>query len=287
MFLGAVLRRVAPLCAVLLSAVLFSVVRLVPWLAVSCSPALSVALGSWAFWRCVLWCFPRCVLCAVCVLPWCGGVCCCSLLFFVLWLFTGVLLCVPCPPCSVRRCATLCWCASVVLLVWSSRFSAPGPVVCCCVLCCCSWCAMARCWVLVSAVVLWWRVLVLVSLSGRVACFPVVGVVCCAPLLPCAAFSDDELSCGAVLPCSAVFLRRCLCFLFLFSLKNHSKTRKMFFQLLFFVFFFRKQNNYTRSNTPASSKTMYATVTCLLHVNLDVLGLVILLVVVKVVGVHC
>ena len=66
--LGAELRRVAPPCVVLLCAVLFSVLRLVQLLAVLCPWALSVALGSCAFQRRVLWCFPAlCALCCVCV----------------------------------------------------------------------------------------------------------------------------------------------------------------------------------------------------------------------------
>ena len=55
-----------------------------------------------------------------------------------------------------------------------------------------------------------------VSLSGRVACFPVVSVVCCGVLLPCVVFCGAVLWCGAVLSCSAVFWRCCLCLLFLF-----------------------------------------------------------------------
>ena len=191
----------------------------------------------------------------------------------MLWLFWGVLLCLPCPPCSVRACAALCWCASVVLFVCSALFSAPGAVVCCCVLCCCLWSAVARCWVWLSAVVIWWHVLLPMSPSSRVACFPVVGVVCAGALLPCAVFCGAVLSCGAVLPCSAVFLRRCLCSLFLFSVKNRCKTRKNIFSPLFFVLFFEKKQNYTPANTPASSKTMYANVTYVLPVDVDVLGL--------------
>ena len=77
---------------------------------------------------------------------------------------------------------------------------------------------MVRCWVWLSAVVFWWRFLVSLSLSGRVACFPEVGVVCCGALLPCAVFCGAVLSSGAVQSCSAMFLQRCLCLLFLFSL---------------------------------------------------------------------
>ena len=156
----------------------------------------------------------------------------------MLWLFLGVLLCVPCPPCSVRWCAVLCWCTCVVLFLWSALFLAPGAMVRCCVMCCCLWCAVARCWVWLSTFVFWWRVPVLVSLSGRVACFSMVGVVCCSALPPCAVFCGAVLLSGAVLSCSAGLLRRCLCLLFLFSLKNRCNTRKNIFFPLFFVLFF-------------------------------------------------
>ena len=184
---------------------------------------------------------PRPVLCAVCVLPWCGGACCCSLLCVVLWLFWGVLLCVPCPFRSVRCCAALCWCVCFVLFVWPALFLAPGAVVHCCVLCCCLWCAVAHCWVWLSAVVFWWPVSVPVSLSGCVARFPVVGVVCCGALLPGAMFCGALLSCGAVQSCCAVFLRSCVCLLFLFSLKNRCKARKNGFPLRFLFCFFLKK----------------------------------------------
>ena len=150
---------------------------------------------------------PRCVLSVVRVLSWCGGACCCSLLCFVLWLSWGVLLCVPCPPPSVRCCAALCWCACVLLFVRCAPFAEPRAAVRCCVLCCCLWCAVARCWVWLSAVVCWWSVSLSVSLTGRVACFPVAGVVCCLALLPCVVFCGAVLSCGAGLSCSAVFSR--------------------------------------------------------------------------------
>ena len=40
------------------------------------------------------------------------------------------------------------------------------------------------------------------------------GVVCLGAPLPCVVFCGAVLSCGGVLSCSAVFLRRCLCLLF-------------------------------------------------------------------------
>ena len=135
--------------------------------------------------------FPRAV-CSVCfvVARWC-------------------VLCVPCALRSVRCCASLCWCACVVLFVWCVLLLALGVVVRCCVLCCFLWCAVVRCWVWWPVVVCWWRVSVSVSLSGRVVCFPVLGVVCCGALLSCVVFCGAVLSHGAVLLCSAVVLRCC------------------------------------------------------------------------------
>ena len=106
----------------------------------------------------------------------------------------GAVPCVPCPLRSVRCCAS--------------------PLCCSCGVCCCwrlvLWCAVVRCWVWWPLVVCWWRVSVSVSLSGRVVCFPVVGVVCCGALLSCVVFCGAVLSRGAVLLCSAVVLRCCL-----------------------------------------------------------------------------
>ena len=150
---------------------------------------------------------PRCVLCAVCVLSWRGSAYCCSPLCFVLCVSRGAVLCVPCALRSARCCASLCWCARVVLFVWCVPLLA--PVVRCCVLCCFLWCAVVRCWVCWPVVVCWWRVSVPVSLSGRVVCFPVVGVVCCGALLSCVVFCGAVLSRGAVLLLSAVILRCC------------------------------------------------------------------------------
>ena len=152
---------------------------------------------------------PRCVLCAACVLSWRGGACCCLPLCLVLCVSRGAVLCVPCPLRSVRCCASLCWCACVVLFVWCVPLLAPGAVVRCCVLCCFLWCAVVRCCVWWTVVVCWWRVSVSVSLSGRVVCFPVVGVVCCGALLPRVVFCGAVLSRGAVLLCSAVVLWCC------------------------------------------------------------------------------
>ena len=146
---------------------------------------------------------PRCVLCAVSVLPWCVGACCCSPLCFLLC------VCAPCVlGCRAARSLSSPICAVLRSLV-------PGASVRCCVLCLVLWSSVVWCWVWLPIVVLWWRVSVSVSLSGRVAYFSVVGVVCCGALLPCVLFRCALLWCGAVLSCSAVFWRCCLCLLFL------------------------------------------------------------------------
>ena len=152
---------------------------------------------------------PCCLLCAVCFLSWLGGAFCCSPLCFVLCVSRGTVQCVPCSLRSVRRCASLCWCASGVLFVWCVLLLAPGAVVRCFVLCCFLWCAVVRCWVWWPVVVCWWRVSVSVSMSDRVVCFPVVGMVCCCALLPCVVCCGAVLSRGAVLLCSAVMLPCC------------------------------------------------------------------------------
>ena len=59
------------------------------------------------------------------------------------------------------------------------------------------------------------RALVVLSLSGRVACRPVVRRGVSWFSLPCVVFCCTVLSCGGVLSCSAVCLRRCLRLLFL------------------------------------------------------------------------
>ena len=188
----------APRCCALCPAVLCCPVLCcacwVPLLVAPCLLALPVALGPCALRRCVLRCSPvlrvfcrgavvravvrRSALCCVC-----PGVLCCA--FPVLSALCG----------AVLRCAgALALCCS-------------------CGACCCwrlvVWCAVVRCWVWWPVVFCWWRVSVLMSLSGRVVCFPVVGVVCCGALLSCVVFCGAVLSRGAVLLCSAVVLRCC------------------------------------------------------------------------------
>ena len=138
--LGAVLRRLAPPCVVLLSAVLFCFARLMPLLAVSCPRALPVALGSCAYRRCVLWCFPAlCALCCVCV----------ALVWWCVLLFAAVLCAVVVPGClAVRSLSSplskvLC-CAVLVRLRCAVRVVCTVCVLpwcggaCCCSLLCCA-----------------------------------------------------------------------------------------------------------------------------------------------------
>ena len=207
-WLGAALRRAAARCVTRCCAVLCCVALV--WCRCLLRRALWRCPSPWGPGLCgAVFCGvpPRCVLCAVCVLSWRGGACCCSPLCFVLCVSRGAVLCVPCALRSTRCCASLCWCARVVLFVWCVPLLA--PVVRCCVLCCFLWCAVVRCWVCWPVVVCWWRVSVSVSLSGRVVCFPVVGVVCCGALLSCVVFCGAVLSRGAVLLLSAVVLRCC------------------------------------------------------------------------------
>ena len=208
--LGAALRRAAARCVARCCAVVCCVALV--WCRCLLRRALWRCPSPWGPVLCgAVFCGvpPRCVLCAVCVLSWRGGACCCSPLCFVLCVSRGAVLCVPCALRFVRRCASLCWCARVVLFVWCVLLLAPGAVVRCCVLCCFLWCAVVRCWVCWPVGVCCWRVSVSVSLSGRVVCFPVVGVVCCGALLSCVLFCGAVPSRGAVLLCSAVVLRCC------------------------------------------------------------------------------
>ena len=190
--------RCCALCPPVLCCPVLCCARWVPLLVAPCPLALPVALAPCALRRCILRCFPAlCALCCVCfvVARWC------VLLFVALLCAVWVGLCCAFPVLSalcgavLRRAGALALCSS-------------------CGACCCwrlvLWCAVVRCWVWWSVVVCWWRVSVSVSLSGRVVCFPVVGVVCCGALLSFVFFYGAVLLRGAVLLCSAVVLRCCL-----------------------------------------------------------------------------
>ena len=211
--LGALLRRAAARCAARCCAAVCCVV-----LMHSFGAAASCAVPSGAARRPRALCFaalcfgvfPRavcsvlCVFCrgavvravvrrsALCCV--CPGVLCCA--FPVLSALCGAVL--RCAGALALCClcgACCCW----RLVLWCI----------CCVLCCFLWCAVVRCWVWWPMVVCWWRVSVSVSLSGRVVCFPVVGVVCCGALLPCVMFCGAVMSRGAALLCCVVVLRCC------------------------------------------------------------------------------
>ena len=214
--LGAVLRRTAARCAARCCAVVCCVDSLRFFGAAACCAVPSgtgLCPGALCFAALCCAVFPQAVCSVLCV--FCRGVvvhavvrrsalCC---------VCPGVLCCAFPVLCAVRCCASLCWCACVVLFLWCVLLLAPGAVVRCCVLCWFLWCAVVRCWVWWPVVVCRWRVSVSVSLSGRLVCFPVVGLVCCGALLPCVVFCGALLSRGAVLLCSAVVLRCCWCLL--------------------------------------------------------------------------
>ena len=188
----------APRCCALCSPVLCCSVlccaRWVPLLVAPCPLALPVALGPCALRRCDLRCSP--VLCVFCR----GAV--------VRAVVRRSALCCVCP-------GVLCCAFPVLSALCGAVLRCAGALALCCSCgaCCCwrlvLWCAVVRCWVCWPVVVCWWRVSVSVSLSGRVVCFPVVGVVCCGALLSCVVFCGAVLSRGAVLLCSAVVLRCC------------------------------------------------------------------------------
>ena len=168
--------------------------RWVPLLVAPCPLALPVGLGPCALRRCVLRCSP--VLCVFCR----GAV--------VRSVVRRSALCCVCP-------GVLCCAFPVLSALCGAVLRCAGALALCCSCgaCCCwrlvLWCAAVRCWVWWPVVVCWWRVSVSVSLSGRVVCFPVVGVVCCGALLSCVVFCGAVLSRGALLLCSAVVLRCC------------------------------------------------------------------------------
>ena len=178
--------RCCALCPPVLCCPVLCCARWVPLLVAPCPLALPVALGPCALRRCVLRCSPLlCVFCRGAVVRPVvrrSALCCVCL---------GVLCCVF--PVLSALCGAVLRCAGALALC------------CSCGACCCwrlvLWCAVVRCWVWWPVVFCWWRVSVSVSLSGRVVCFPVVGVVCCGALLSCVVFCGAVLSRGAVLSC--------------------------------------------------------------------------------------
>ena len=155
-----------------------------------------------------------------------GALCSAALCFAVFPRAVCPVLCVFCRGAVVRavvrRSALCCVCSGVLCCAFPVLSALCGAVLrcagalalCCSCGACCwwrlvLWCAVVRCWLWWPVVVCWWRDSVSLSLSGRVVCFPVVGVVCCGALLSCVVFCGAVLSRGAVLLCSAVMLRCC------------------------------------------------------------------------------
>ena len=203
--LGVVLRRAAARCVLRCCAVVCCVALV--WCRCLLRRALWRCPSPWGPVLCgAVFCGvpPRCV-CFV-VAPWC------VLLF-------AALLCAVCVPgcCAVRSlssplCAVLCFAVLV-------RSRCAVPVVRAVAG---AWCCAALLYVVLFPVVCRGAVLGLVARgfllvacfgvgvpSGRVVCFPVVGVVCCGALLSCVLCCGAVLSRGAVLLCSAVVLRCC------------------------------------------------------------------------------
>ena len=221
--LGAVLRRAAACCVARCCAVVCCVALV--W----CRCLLRRAL-----WRCpwpwgpvlcgAVFCGvpPRCVLCAVCVLSWRGGACCCSPLCLVLCVSRGAVLCVPCAPRSVRCCASragalaLC-CSCGACCCW--RLVLWCAAVCCAVSCGVPWCGagsggpwlsaggMFRCRCPCLAA---WSASLWLVWFAVVPCFPVLCsvVLCCRVVLCCCALLS---CCGAVGACFALLWAVVLC----------------------------------------------------------------------------
>ena len=199
--------------------------------AVLCCASLGAVLRRAAA-RCVLQYVLSCaVLCslgaaACCAVPSgaarCPGALCSAALRFALFPRPVCVLSSAVVRAVVRRSALRCVCPGVLCCAFPVPSALCGAVLrsagalalrCSCGACCCwrlvLWCPVVRCWVWWPVVVCWWRVSVSVSLSVRVVCFPVFGVVCCGALISCVMFCGAVLSRGAVLLCSPVVLRCC------------------------------------------------------------------------------
>ena len=220
-WLGAALRRAAARCDA-------------RWCAVLCCVALvwCRCFLRRALWRCpspwgpvlcgAVFCGvpSRCVLCAVCVLSWRGGACCCSPLCFVLCVSRGAVLCVPCALRSARCCASLCWCARVVLFVWCVPLLALWcAAVCCAVSCGVPWCGAGSVgpWLFAGGVfrcrcpcLAAWSASLWLVWFAVVPCFPVSCsvVLCCRVVLCCCSLLSF---CGAVGACFALLWAVALC----------------------------------------------------------------------------
>ena len=128
---------------------------------------------------------------------WCGLLWCPAFLCRVLWC------------CAVAWCCAVVLCCRVAVLLGLALPSC--GLLCCAVLCC---------WLAVLFLARWWCLRAVVLFSSCCA-FPVFSALCaavpccagCGALLPCVVCCGAVLSCRAVLSCSAVVFRCCLCLL--------------------------------------------------------------------------
>ena len=126
----------------------------------------------------------------------------------------GLLWC-PAFLCRVLWCCAVAWCSAVVLCCRVAVLL--GLALPSCGLSCC---AVLCCWLAVLFFAWWWCLRAVVLFSSCCA-FPVFSALCaavpccagCGALLPCVVCCGAVLSWGAVLSCSAVVLRCCLCLL--------------------------------------------------------------------------
>ena len=125
------------------------------------------------------------------------------------------LLCCPASLCRVLWCCSVAWCCAVVLrccVVVLLRLALPSCGLSCCAVLCC--------WLAVLFFIRWWCLRAVVLFPSCCA-FPVFSALCaavpccagCGALLPCVVCCGAVPSFGAVLSCSAVVLRCCLCVL--------------------------------------------------------------------------
>ena len=196
--------------------------------------------------------------------------------------------------CVVSFCSV--WCCRALCRVLGRCPSSWGPVPSGVVFClvpprCVCFAVVCRCVVLFAVVLC--AVCVLGCRVVRFLSSPPCAVLLCGPLslgalLPCAVPRGAVLSRGVVVSCPAALLGLFLAWVWLYLLEKPLQNFLKYFVFVFSLFWLVKiKKNYTRPNTLACSKTMYAVVSYVLPVVLDVLGLVLVLGVVERVGVHC
>ena len=234
-------------------------------------PLLSPGGSWWLLVSClagVLWCVPGC-----CAAPCCWALC--RLVLRVLSVLFHF--------CSV-------WCCRALCCVLGLCPSSSGPVPSGAVFClfpprCVCFAVVCRCVVLFAFVLC-----AVCALGCRVVRFsssPPCAVLLSGPLslcalLPCAVPRGAVLPRGAVVSCPAALLGLFLALVWLYLLgKPLQNLKKKFFLSLAF----ENKKKYTRPNTLACSKTMYAAVSSVLPVVLGVLGLVLVRGVMERVGV--